>query len=120
LTKSAEHDLDAAEGLYKIEKYDWCLFLGHLVLEKILKALYAHDHSDLPPRTHNLLFLAEKAGIKLTEEQKIFFEKVNDFNFKCRYPDEKFSFYKLCTKPFTTENFIEIKEYYQWLRKKLK
>jgi HEPN domain-containing protein len=21
------------------EKYDWCLFIGHLVLEKILKAL---------------------------------------------------------------------------------
>jgi len=72
--KSAEHDLDAAEGLFRIGKFDWCLFLGHLVLEKVLKAAYARNHSDLPPRTHNLLLLAEKAGLKLSDEQKVFFE----------------------------------------------
>jgi HEPN domain-containing protein len=35
---SAAHDLDVAESLFQNAKYDWCLFLAHLVLEKILKA----------------------------------------------------------------------------------
>jgi len=34
---SADHHLDTAESLLSAGKYDWCLFLGHLVLEKGLK-----------------------------------------------------------------------------------
>ena len=33
---SADHDLEVAESLFKNEKYDWCLFIAHLVLEKML------------------------------------------------------------------------------------
>ena len=32
---SAVHDLDVAETLFKSGKYDWCLFIAHLVLEKM-------------------------------------------------------------------------------------
>ncbi len=28
---SAAHDLDVAETLFKSGKYDWCLFIAHLV-----------------------------------------------------------------------------------------
>ena len=53
--ESAEHDLDSAESLFTAGKYDWSLFIGHLVLEKILKALYVQDNQNrLPPKTHNL------------------------------------------------------------------
>jgi hypothetical protein len=31
---------DVAETLFQNEKYDWCLFIAHLVLEKTLKAFY--------------------------------------------------------------------------------
>ena len=41
--KSADNDLAAAEALFESAKYDWCLFIAHLVLEKALKAnLFAH------------------------------------------------------------------------------
>ncbi|MBU1262965.1 HEPN domain-containing protein [bacterium] len=39
--------MDVAETLFQNKKYDWCLFIGHLVLEKILKAFYvsrSHHH----------------------------------------------------------------------------
>ena len=49
---SADHDLDTAEDLFAAGKFDWCLFLGHLVLEKTLKAFYVRDNENrLPPRT---------------------------------------------------------------------
>jgi HEPN domain-containing protein len=46
---SAEHDLDSAQTLKKEKKYDWALFLGHLVLEKILKAIFVKQ-KELYPR----------------------------------------------------------------------
>ena len=34
---SAEHDLETAESMFTACKYDWCLFIAHLVLEKTMK-----------------------------------------------------------------------------------
>ena len=44
---SAKHDLETAESLIREKKYDWALFLSHLVLEKIIKALFV-NHDLLP------------------------------------------------------------------------
>ncbi len=61
--------------------------MGHLVLEKILKALFVQNSADLlPPKTHNLVKLAEHSKIPLTDEQKFFLDEVNDFNIEVRYP----------------------------------
>ena len=38
--ESSENDYDAMKNLYKSKNYNWCLFIGHLVIEKLLKALY--------------------------------------------------------------------------------
>ncbi|MEW6419598.1 MAG: HEPN domain-containing protein [Nitrospirota bacterium] len=62
---SAEHDLDVAETLFQNKKYDWCLFIGHLVIEKVLKAFYVRDTSESPPWIHNLLRLSENIDLSL-------------------------------------------------------
>jgi HEPN domain-containing protein len=36
--KTAEYDLPVAEHLYESGYYIWCLFIGHLVLEKNIKS----------------------------------------------------------------------------------
>ena len=93
--KSAEHDLEVAETLFYNEKYDWCLYLCHLVIEKILKALWVKNNENkLPPKSHNLVRLAEYSKVKLTDEQKIFLDEINDFNIAVRYPDYKFEKHK--------------------------
>ncbi|MEW5767120.1 MAG: HEPN domain-containing protein [bacterium] len=112
---SAAHDLEAAETLFQNKKYDWCLFIGHLVLEKVLKAFYVRDNQESPPRIHNLVRLSEHTRLPLTEVQRQFLADVNDFNREVRYPDIKQKFYQMCTKEFTQEQFSKIKEMYQWL-----
>ena len=49
----------------------YCLFFGQMVIEKLLKALYAKNNKGAPyaPKTHDLLYLLEKLNIELTEEQ---------------------------------------------------
>ena len=119
--QSASHDLDTAESMYQSLKYDWCLFIGHLVLEKTLKAIYIDRHgNNIPPKLHNLVRLAELCHHELSEEQNLFLDKVNDFNIQTRYPDYKLDFYRLCTKDFAHEYFIKIKDFYYWLLSRLK
>lgn len=118
---SAAHDLDTAEHLFKSGKYDWCLFIGHLVLEKTLKAMFVFKNNNkVPPKMHNLVKLAAIAKINLNQEQEIFLGDVNDFNLEARYPDYKQEFYKKCTKTFTERYFSKIKEYYKWLKSQIK
>ncbi|HRX16952.1 MAG TPA: HEPN domain-containing protein [Spirochaetota bacterium] len=113
---SAEHDLDSADALFSAGKYDWCLFLGHLVVGKALKAKCVSVNDEFPPKSHNLLFLCEKAKIELTDGQKEFLDIVNGFNIDTRYPDYKLTFYKNCSKEFTLKHFTKIKEIYRWIR----
>jgi len=116
---SAEHDLDTAQTLFDVHKYDWCLYIAHLVIEKILKALYVKNNKQIPPKTHKLHILAEQANLKLTTEQTNFLQQINEFNIEARYPDVKFNFYRLCSQDFTTEYFEKIKELRDCLLKKI-
>ena len=113
---TAAHDLEAAESLFQSQKYDWCLFIGHLVLEKNLKALYVKtNEANIPPKIHNLLRLAELSSLTLTLEQQEFLDDVNEFNRAVRYSDEKEAFYTRCTLEYSSPYFSKIKEVYKWL-----
>lgn len=118
--KSAGHDLDVAETLFLNQKYDWCLFIGHLVIEKPLKAFYVRDKQEMPPKIHNLVRLAENTKLALDKEQLQFLAEVNRFNIEARYNDYKFKFQKLCTAEFTEEQFSKIKGMYKWLLSQMK
>jgi len=107
---SAQHDLETAESLFASSKYDWCLFIGHLVLEKALKALFVKNNNNkIPPKTHNLLKLAQQAHLLLKIDQEDFLDEVNDFNIEIRYPEYKKEFYKRCSKDYTDLKFKQIK-----------
>jgi hypothetical protein len=64
--------------------------------------------------------LAEKASLGLTEDRLKLLETVADFNLEARYPDEKFSFKKRCTKGFTQKYLKEIGVLRKWLAKQIK
>lgn len=109
--KTAEHDLEAAESMFESKRYDWCLFVAHLVIEKVLKAFWVRDVNNIPPFHHNLLKIAKETRLRLSEELRLFLDEVTDFNIQVRYPDQKLDFYKICTKEFATEKFEKIRSF---------
>ncbi|MFA4830229.1 MAG: HEPN domain-containing protein [Thermodesulfovibrionales bacterium] len=117
---SASADLKAMNSLFKSGHYIWALFLGHLVIEKLLKAVYVKNIGTNVPYIHNLIRIAEETKLELTEKQKDFLAEVTTFNIKSRYPDYKGRFYKKATRKFTAHYLKEIKEFRQWLLKKTK
>ena len=84
---SSEEDLEAGRSLLERGYYRHALFLGHLALEKMLKANVVKQTKEIPPRIHNLKRLAELAGIQLSPEQKKFFAEFEAYQLLGRYPD---------------------------------
>ncbi len=113
---SSDKDFKTMENLVKSTDCLWALFIGHLVIEKLLKAYYVKTIADNPPMIHHLLRLAEKTDLLLTEEQKDTLLLVTTFNINVRYPDYKYEFYKKCTKEYTEINIAKIKELRLWLK----
>ncbi len=117
---SAARDLESAEILFGHGRFDWCLFIGHLVIEKTLKAFFVRDNPGEPiPYIHNLAKLAGLTKLTLSSEQKLLLLEINHFNTKTRYPDYKFEFYRKCTPEFTKSYFSQIKDLYQWLLRQI-
>ncbi|MEA3333546.1 MAG: HEPN domain-containing protein [Pseudomonadota bacterium] len=116
---SSETDFQAMDNLFKNKHYIWSLFIGHLVIEKLLKAFYVKNNCEEVPRTHDLLKLADKAKLDLHEEQKDFLDEVTTFNIKARYPDYKNRFQKKATSRFTGDYIKKIKEFRLWILNRL-
>lgn len=115
---TAQHDIESAEGMLASGHYDWSLFVGHLALEKVLKAHWVKNNEEnIPPKIHNLVRIAEQSKISLNEQDKLLLYEVTDFNLEGRYPDFKNYFYKKCTREYAESYVKRIKEYYECTRK---
>lgn len=103
-----KRDKETMSGLFKLKRYPDALFYGHLVLEKMLKSLFVIYNEKSAPLIHDLGYLSRSFKNDFSEKDLYFLEKVNKFNIKTRYPDERFSFYKLCDKKYTLDNLEKI------------
>lgn len=115
--QSSDDDFDTMIAMYENKRHNWALFIGHLMIEKLLKALYVKINEKYPPFIHNLLRLAEMCRLELTEDQKLFLVTVTAFNINTRYDDYKMSFHKKCTPEYTATWVENIKMSRQWIRK---
>jgi len=106
-------------NLFSSGDYNWALFLGHLVIEKLLKALYVKRKETHAIIGHDLLRLASKMDLKLTEEQEDWFDRLTTFNINARYDSYKQEFYWLCTREFAEEWKLVIENLREWLKKQL-
>lgn len=105
--------------LYNTKDYHWSLFLGHIVVERLLKASVVKRISDHAPFTHDLTKLAKLTGLSFTEEHLDWLDTISTFNMNARYDSYKESFYKKCTFEFTTEWIDKIKILQSWIKEKL-
>ncbi|MBN2767086.1 MAG: HEPN domain-containing protein [Paludibacteraceae bacterium] len=101
--ESAEKDFKTMNDLYETKNYIWSLFIGHLVIEKLLKAHYVKKQQKHPLFIHDLLRLARISQIELTEEQEEWLDEITAFNLNTRYDNYKQEFRTRCTKEYTAQ-----------------
>lgn len=114
--ESSDKDYKTMLDLFETGNNSWALFIGHLVIEKLLKGLYITRLNEHPPLIHDLRRLCEKAGIEMDNKIKISLDTITRFNINARYDDYKQSFNLLCTDSFTIEWIEKIKECRLWIK----
>ena len=88
------------------------LFFTHLAVEKALKARVCRHTNDLAPRTHNLVRLAEAAGLSPSPARLRVLARLNDFCQAGRYPEAPGP---TLTADQVREQMVDAREVFQWL-----
>ena len=89
--------------------------MGHLVIEKLIKALYVKRQQKHPLFSHDLLRLAKRIDIELPVGFDEWLDEITTFNVNARYDDYKQNFNKRCTPEFTNEWIGKIDTLRKWL-----
>ena len=83
----AIEDWEVAVELVNAGRTRHGLFFAHLALEKLLKAHVCRTTGDLAPRIHTLLRLAERTDLSVSEPQRLFLARFDQYQLEGRYPD---------------------------------
>ena len=118
--KQADYDMDTAQAMFDACRYCYAVFMCHLALEKALKALYLQKTGEAPPKTHNLVFLAEKAELSLSEADADFVFEINRVSLLTRYPEEIDKLQQEFPKSKTQTILLRGRQVLQWLKEKQK
>lgn len=116
---TSDNDFETMNHLYVSKDNHWSLFIGHIVIERLLKACVVIKTKDHAPFTHDLTKLAILSGFKFSEEYLDWLDTITTFNMNARYDSYKESFYKKCTDEFTVEWIDKIKILRSWIKEKL-
>jgi HEPN domain-containing protein len=68
-------------------RHIYAVFMCHLAVEKALKGLYYEKLRQIPPKSHNLIYLLNKMEITPPEETGKFIVKLNEASIPTRYPE---------------------------------
>ena len=106
---TANYDLRTADAMYKAGRYLYVVFMCHLAIEKMLKAILAQRYpEDVPPKIHNLINLAQRTEITLPENLRDFFQRIDNVPHSFEpVPDIRKNLLPLGEILFGTQSFFE-------------
>jgi len=115
----SEYDLQTAEAMFRTARYLYVAFMCQQAIEKILKAIYVQNKNELPPRTHNLLYLKDVLGINIENRDAELLSYLNQFYLESRYPGERALLANEVDKGKAEEILKNSKEMWKCLKLKL-
>ena len=117
--ETSNNDFNTMIHLYESKDYHWSLFIGHLVIEKLLKASIVKEIQKHAPFTHDLRRLAKLTNINFEKEHILWLDVITTFNLNARYDSYKKDFYKKCTPEFSSVWYNNIITLRKWIETKL-
>lgn len=117
---SAGYDLYTAEHMLKTGRYIYVIFLCHLTIEKMLKAVSAEVTDKTPPRTHNLIYLTKLAKVQFGENHLEFIAKLNNASVITRYPEDFQGLIEAYPENIAISYLHQTKEIIEWLKQNWK
>jgi len=118
--KSSEYDLNTAQFMFDTGRFIYVIFMCHLSLEKLLKAIVAEITQNIPPKSHNLIYLIKLGYIELPKDFIDFIAKINNASIVTRYPEDFSRVLDAYPKNVAREYLSTTKEIHRWLKKNKK
>jgi HEPN domain-containing protein len=113
--EQSRYDLETARAMLASSRYLYVLFCCHQAVEKALKSVIVERTGGFPPRIHNLLRLAEEAGIEAYIVHKRFLGELSAYYIQSRYPEEIKVLGSIITQESAAEILKKTEETIQWL-----
>ena len=114
---TANYDIKTAEAMFKSKRFIYVVFMCHLAIEKMVKAVISAETQGLPPKSHSLLYLSDKALIKYPEDKQEFIEQLDNVSVVTRYPEDLKKMAKEFNKNKTKEVLDMTRRTLRWLRR---
>jgi HEPN domain-containing protein len=114
--KQADYDLETAAFMLSGGRNIYAVFMAHLAVEKALKAVYCRKFSEIPPKTHSLMYLLSKNGLQPPVSIGEFIVELDHASVATRYPEELSTMSALYTSALTEEIFVKTKEALKWVK----
>ena len=115
--KQADYDMGTAEFMFNGRMFFYTVFMCHLSVEKAMKGLYQERLKETPPKTHNLVYLLKKIGVKPTMDAiGIFIIKLNEASVVTRYPEDIDKLQRQYTEVIVKDILVKSKEVLQWIK----
>ncbi|MBI5326123.1 MAG: HEPN domain-containing protein [Ignavibacteriae bacterium] len=112
----ADYDMDTAQAMFDAGRYIYCIFMIHLSIEKTLKGLWAKNHQQDAPKTHDLIYLVNKLQINPPEEIYQTISEIDEVSVPTRYPEILKALIQGYPKERTGSIFSKSKKVHEWLK----
>ena len=112
----AEYDMETADIMFNTGRYFYAVFMCHLSIEKALKGIFLLKLGEIPPKTHNLIYLLNKINIKPNEYIRGIITRLNETNIVTRYPDDLKSLQKDYNGDVVANIMKRSKEAFEWIK----
>jgi len=97
-------------------RHFYAVFMCHLATEKALKGLYLHKLQETAPKTHNLVFLLNKIGLRVDTDRSKVIAVLNEANIATRYPDDIDKLQSNYTAEIASQILAGTKEILKWIK----
>jgi HEPN domain-containing protein len=114
--QSADYDFKTASHMFKSGRYIYVVFLCHLSIEKILKAVVCKQCRQMPPYTHNLNRLIELADIVIESTHQEFINQISLQSVPTRYPEDFNRLSKHLNKKVAENILQKTRKVLRWLK----
>jgi len=113
----AEYDMETAHHMLETGRNLYVIFLCHLALEKMLKAVVTEVTQSVPFKTHDLILLVKKGELEFPQKHLEFIGKINSASIPTRYPEDLERALKVYPKPVARDYLKQTAEIVRWLKK---
>lgn len=114
--QQSSYDFETARALRTSMRNVYAVYMCHLSIEKALKGLVFHLTDTIPPKTHSLILLLNKAGRKPAEELSRFVLQLNDASVATRYPEDFSQMLATYSNELTDSILLNTEKALEWIK----